>query len=143
MLAVAGLDRLGFGERITARLGADVCLPALGQGALGIECRRNDPALETLLARLHDAPTAACVVAERAVSHGLGGSCLSPIAGFAQLAGDHLDLAARVGAPDGSRLLATTATGTIDAAEAIGARAAAALMDQGALDLLAADGGGG
>ncbi len=141
VLAVAGLDRLGFGERITAPLDADICLPALGQGALGIECRRNDPELEALVARLHDAPTAACVVAERAVSHGLGGSCLSPIAGFARLDGDELHLAARVGAPDGSRLLATTATGGIEDAAAVGARAAAALTEQGALELLAgADG---
>jgi len=141
VLAVAGLERLGFDARISARLEPEVCLPAIGQGALGIECRQQDPAVESLIAALHDADTAACVHAERAVSHGLGGSCLSPIAGFATLSAGQLHLRARVGAPDGSRLLATQAEGPVAAAGAIGERAAQDLAAEGALTLVEQAGG--
>jgi hydroxymethylbilane synthase len=136
VLAVAGLERLGFDARIAASMEAEICLPAIGQGALGIECRQHDPAVESLIAALHDADTAACVHAERAVSHGLGGSCLSPIAGYAWLEGDQLRLRARVGATDGSRLLATEAEGPPAAARAIGERAALALAADGARTLV-------
>lgn len=141
VLAVAGLERLGFDARISARLEPEVCLPAIGQGALGIECRQQDPCVESLIATLHDADTAACVHAERAVSHGLGGSCLSPIAGFATLSAGQLHLRARVGATDGSRLLATQAEGPVAAAGAIGERAAQDLAADGALTLVEQAGG--
>ena len=72
-------DTLGFGERIRRPLDAGLCLPAIGQGALGIECRRDDPEIEACIGALAHADTADCVWAERAVSHALGGSCLSPI----------------------------------------------------------------
>ena len=141
VLAVAGLERLGFRERITAALEPEVCLPAIGQGALGIECRRDDTAIEALIAGLHEPETAACVTAERAVSHGLGGSCLSPIAGYARYRDGQLSLQARVGAADGSRLLAADGEGSANRAAAIGAEVAEALAEQGARALVSGDSG--
>jgi len=138
VLAVAGLERLGFAGRIASALDPTTCLPAIGQGALGIECRRDDPAVESLVARLDDPTTSACVRAERAVSHGLGGSCLSPIAGHAVLADGVLDLRARVIAIDGSRLLETRQRGDPADPHAVGKAAATELLEQGAAELLAA-----
>lgn len=138
VLAVAGLERLGFSARIASPLDPATCLPAIGQGALGIECRRDDPAVESLIAQLDDPVTAACVRAERAVSHGLGGSCLSPIAGHAVLADGVLDLRARVIAIDGSRLLETHERGDPADPHGLGTAASQELLAQGAAELLAA-----
>jgi len=139
VLAVAGLERLGLEDRITARLEAGVCLPGIGQGALGIECRSGDRAIEDLIQPLNDPATAACVRAERAVSHGLGGSCLSPIAGFAREHGGELTLQARVGASDGRQLLSASASGPSSDPEVVGQNAAAELAQQGARAILAAE----
>lgn len=138
ILAVAGLERLGFAERIRRPLDPDLCLPAIGQGALGIECRRDDPAVEACIGALADPDTADCVWAERAVSHALGGSCLSPIAGFAEVEGDRLDLRARVARPDGSELLAAEQRGPRSDPIALGRAVAEALRSQGAAQVLAA-----
>jgi len=138
ILAVAGLERLGFGDRIRVALEPEVCLPAIGQGALGIECRQGDAEVERLVAPLHDAATWACVTAERAVSHALGGDCLSPIGAHARLAGERLELRARVGTADGRQLLAAAAAGAATAAASVGRAAAEDLKAAGALDLLAA-----
>lgn len=138
VLAAAGLERLGLEQRITAPLAPDLCLPAIGQGALGIECRLDDPAIEQLIAPLDDPATAARVHAERAVSHGLGGSCLSPIAGFAEVEGDRLRLRARVMAADGSALIAAEAAGCLSEPVALGLAVAGELRTRGADRLLAA-----
>jgi len=138
VLAVAGLERLGFEERITRPLDSQLCLPAIGQGALGIECRRGDPGVESLIAALDDSNTAACVRSERAVSHRLGGSCLSPIAGYAVIEGAHMHLRARVAAPDGSALIAGEREGPVAQAEALGSGLADELLGRGAGRLLAA-----
>jgi len=140
VLAVAGLQRLGLGARAQVRLDTDLCLPAIGQGALGIECRADDPAINACIAPLNDAATAACVHAERAVSRGLEGNCLSPIAGHGVLAGARLQLQARVAAPDGSRLIADARAGHPASAEALGGELAQALLAAGADEVLAAAG---
>lgn len=137
VLAVAGLERLGLGDRITAPLDTTLCLPAIGQGALTVECRTGDAAIEPLIAPLADPATADCVRAERAVSRSLGGSCLSPIAAHAQLLNDgHMYMAARVGAPDGSRLIAAEIEGERGRAEALGGELAQCLQADGAEALL-------
>jgi len=140
VLAVAGLQRLGFDDRIASALDPSLCLPAIGQGALGIECRREDPEVEAAIAPLNHPDTEACVRSERAVSHGLGGSCLSPIAGHAVVEGDSIALTARVVATDGSRLLEARADGDAGAPAELGGAVAQDLLAQGAADILAAAG---
>ena len=140
VLAVAGLQRLGFAERIRCALDDELCLPAIGQGALGVECRREDPTIESLIAPLADTATDACVRAERAVSHALGGSCLSPIAGYGVASGDRIHLRARVARPDGRELIAAQGEGTRGEPVALGEAVAADLRSQGAAELLAAVG---
>jgi len=137
VLAEAGLRRLGMAERITARLDPALCLPGIGQGALGIESRVDDADIGALIAPLADADTSACVMAERAVSHGVGAGCLSPIAGFARVSAGRLELEARVGAADGSALVAARESGPATEAAAIGDRVAQSLLERGAGELLA------
>src|SRR5712671_82112 len=102
VLALCGLERLGKAALVTEILTAELMLPAVGQGALAIECRAADPALRQLLAPLNDPTSAACVAAERAMLAALDGSCRTPIAGLATIAGDRLSLDALLLAPDGS-----------------------------------------
>jgi hydroxymethylbilane synthase len=104
VLARAGLVRLGLEGRATETLGPEVSLPAVGQGALGVECRAKDTGTRSLLARLHDAQTATCVAAERGVLQALGGDCKTPLAAHAERLGDTLRLRAFLAAPDGSDL---------------------------------------
>jgi hydroxymethylbilane synthase len=138
VLAVAGLERLSLGGRITAELDPALCLPAIGQGALAIECRRDDPDVESRIAPLADVDTSDCVRAERAISRALGGSCLSPIAGFGRLdAEGRLHLAARVGAPDGSALVGDDIRGERARAEQLGAELGRRLLAAGADEILA------
>jgi hydroxymethylbilane synthase len=104
VLARAGLVRLGLEARATEVLATDVSLPAVGQGALGIECREDDVGTRTLLRPLHDPVTATCVAAERGVLLALGGDCRTPLGAHAEKAGDALRLRAFVALPDGSAL---------------------------------------
>lgn len=138
VLAVAGLQRLGFGARIRAVIDADTCLPAIGQGALALECRSDDERTLALLAALDDPETRACVEAERTVSLVLGGSCHTPLAAFATITSGRLELRARVAATDGSELVEANATGAPVNATALGKEVAQALLEQGAEALLAA-----
>lgn len=138
ILAAAGLKRLGLGERIRAFISSEDSLPAVGQGALGIECRADRPDLEVLLRPLHDAETAACVFAERAMSRALAGSCQVPLGGFAEVQGDKLRMRGFVASPDGSKMLRAEQTGSVAAAEALGNAVAQALLKQGAAEILAA-----
>jgi hydroxymethylbilane synthase len=138
ILAAAGLKRLGLADRITALLTPEESLPAVGQGALGIECRADRADLYELLAPLAHAPTRHCVIAERAFSRALAGSCNVPLAGFAELSGTQLRLRGLVGAPDGSKVVRGETTGAAAAAEALGLALAAELQRQGAADILAA-----
>lgn len=138
ILAAAGLKRLGLAGRITALLSPEDSLPAVGQGALGIECREDRADLIELLAPLVHAPTRQCVLAERAFSRSLAGSCNVPLAGFAEIAGEQLALRGLVGAPDGSRVLRGEAGGAVTEAEAIGIALAEDLKCRGAAEILAA-----
>lgn len=140
ILAAAGLSRLGLAERISSRLSVDECLPAVGQGALGIECLADNQQVQKLLRPLQHQETTVCVTAERAVNQRLEGSCQVPIAALANLepAGETLTLRARVGWPDGSKLLQAERSGTANQAEQLGLQAAEDLLSQGAGEILTA-----
>jgi len=138
ILAAAGLKRLGLAEHITALLPTAESLPAVGQGALGLECRAERADMIALLAPLNHAATAACVNAERALSRALAGSCNVPLGGFAELAGDRLRLRAFVGSPDGKRIVHGEQEGTVGEPEALGRSLADTLLAQGAAEILAA-----
>lgn len=137
ILATAGLLRLQLTDRIRQRLPADLMLPAVGQGAVGIECRLDDAQTQALLAPLADALTTRCVLAERAMNTRLQGGCQVPIAGYATERAGRLHLEGRVGAVDGSRLLRVEQTGPADQGEALGIAVAEALLAAGADALLA------
>ena len=138
ILAAAGLVRLGFEDRIRSRIDPAVSLPAIGQGAIGIECRADDPRVNELIAPLYHRDTADRVLAERAMNARLHGGCQVPIAGYAVLDGDRLMLKGLVGTPDGTRILRAESEGPRADAEAIGVRVAEALLAQGADEILSA-----
>lgn len=137
ILAAAGLKRLGLSERITALLSPEQSLPAVGQGALGIECREDRPDLVALLQPLHHQQTAYCVKAERAMSRVLGGSCQIPLGAFGETVGDTLKLRGFVASPDGRRMVSATLTGAPEKGEALGKEMAQNLIAQGADKILA------
>ena len=139
VLAAAGLRRLGLGERIRAVLPAEVSLPAAGQGALGIECLKARADLIACLQKLADAETAACVLAERAFSRALAGSCEVPLGAYAEMrAGENkLWLRGFVALPDGSRVIRGEREGLPADAEAVGQALADDLLAQGAGEILA------
>jgi hydroxymethylbilane synthase len=136
ILACAGLMRLGLESRITARLDPTICLPAVAQGVIGIECRNTDARTLGLVAALNHPATRIAVDAERAFAHGLGGSCQSPIAAHARLEGQRLILDGLVAEPDGSRLLRDSASGSSDDPVALGALLADRILAAGAGALL-------
>ncbi len=119
-LAAAGLKRLGMLDRARALLDPDEMLPAVCQGAIGIECRANDAATRALLEALDHPATATCVAAERAFLFALDGSCRTPIAGLATLAGGRLSLRGLIVRPDGSETLAAQRDGAPADAAALG-----------------------
>lgn len=139
ILATSGLKRLGLHSRIAQALPPEVCLPACGQGALGIECRLHDPELIALLTPLDDPDTATRVRAERAMNTRLEGGCQVPIAGYALLdaASETLWLRGLVGNPDGSQVLRAEGRGSMHEPEALGLRVAEELLEQGAGEILA------
>jgi hydroxymethylbilane synthase len=137
ILAAAGLKRLGFEQRIRATLPAEVSLPAIGQGAIGIETRSDDEAVKRLLAPLSDDSTTRRVLAERAMNETLQGGCQVPIAGYALLEGDELYLRGLVGEPDGSRVLRAEMRGPANDPVTLGIKLAQDLLAQGAGDILA------
>ena len=138
ILAAAGLKRLGLEQRITAIITPEDMLPAVGQGALAIECRSDRADLLALLKPLHDETTAACVSAERALSRALAGSCNVPLGGYAEIAGARLRLRGYVGAPDGLRHVSAEIEGAAADAQALGKSLAGKLKRLGADDILAA-----
>jgi hydroxymethylbilane synthase len=135
VLAVAGLVRLGLESRIGERLASEISLPAAGQGAIGIECMSSRADVRALVAPLADHATTACVLAERAVSLGLGGSCSLPLGAYAEFAKGKIHLRALVAAEDGSRVVRAEASG--DDPEALGAIVVAQLRAAGAAQILA------
>ncbi len=132
ILASAGLKRLGFADRIAARLTPEESLPAMGQGAIGIECRTDDAEIHDYLKVLHDEDTSIRVSAERAMNARLNGGCQVPIGGFAEIRGDRLFMRGLVGSPDGSLLYRAKAESSLDQAEQLGHTIADDLLAQGA-----------
>ena len=136
ILACAGLKRLGLDDRIRAELAPEILLPAVGQGAICIECRSGDAAIEQLIAPLHHRPTATRVAAERALNARLEGGCQVPIAAYAELNDDVLRLRALVGEPDGSHVIRGEIEGDAARAEALGVDLANELLTRGARTIL-------
>lgn len=137
ILAAAGLKRLELSHRITALLTPEQSLPAVGQGALGIECRDDRPDLVELLQPLHHAQTAHCVEAERAMSRVLGGSCQVPLGAFAEIIEDELRLRGFVAHPDGTRMVSDKLSGQPKNGIALGQQLAEMLIKHGADKILA------
>ena len=136
ILACAGLIRLGLESRITARIDPEICLPAVTQGVIGIECRRSDTRTLNLLRPLEDPATRLCMDAERAFAARLGGSCQSPIAAYAELAADRMTLRGLVAEPDGSRVLRDSLSGSSEKPAALGEQLAERMLAAGAGPLL-------
>ena len=138
ILASAGLKRLGLAERIRHTIQPAVSLPAVGQGALGLECRSQDQAVLDLILPLMHAETNVCVRAERAFNANLEGGCQVPIAGYATLQNGQLQIEGRVGSVDGQTILKAVQYGAPEQAEMLGEELAKALLAQGAGELLKA-----
>ncbi len=138
ILASAGLKRLGLSSRIRHTLSHEVSLPAVGQGALGLECRSDDERVLNYLSFLNDEATSICVRAERAFNAYLEGGCQVPIAAFAQLNDEVLHIEGRVGEPNGKQLLVAHQQGSAQQAEDLGVALAQDLLAQGAGELLQA-----
>ncbi len=136
ILAAAGLIRLGFETRITQTMSTGISLPAIGQGAVGIECRSNDERINQLIAPLNDSATRTRVLAERAMNNRLEGGCQVPIAGHATLEGDALHLRGLVGSADGEKMIRGERRGPQADAEAMGIVLAEELLQNGAAEIL-------
>ena len=138
ILAAAGLKRLGLSARITALLNPEQSLPAVGQGALGIECRADRTDLVELMQPLHHQATAFCVEAERALSRVLGGSCQVPLGAFAEIINGTLELRGFVAQPDGKRIISGALNGKPETGITMGQQLAKKLVNEGADEILAA-----
>ena len=138
VLAAAGLKRLRLEHRISEYLAPEICLPAVGQGALGIECRSDDADIRELLRPLNHGDSALCVSAERAANERLGGGCHVPLAVYAELHNEQITVRALVGRPDASKLLTSEKTGHRSDAVTIGCDVADELLAEGAGEILAA-----
>lgn len=136
VLAAAGLRRLELYNRVTQELPQDRVLPAVGQGALGLECRVSDETVRAALERLSDPSTYAAVTAERQLLASLLAGCLAPVAALGTVESGQLTLAARVLAPDGSESLSGVVTGPVTDAQVLGEQLANQLRDQGAEALI-------
>jgi hydroxymethylbilane synthase len=136
ILAAAGVKRLGLAEHIAEYLSPEISLPAIGQGALGIECRVDDQELNEGVAFLNDSDTRTCVIAERALLRKLEGGCQVPIAGYGQIRNGKLHLAGLVGSVDGKRIIKDSIEGDPTRAEELGAMLAEKLLSQGAAAIL-------
>lgn len=136
ILAAAGLIRLGLAERIRSTFQPEQMLPAIGQGAIGIECRIEDIETHQLIQPLNDTLTEQRVLAERAINSRLGGSCQVPIAGFATVTGQQLTIRGLVGDPQGTKILRSERVGLLADAQHLGNTVAEDLLMQGAEALL-------
>ena len=135
ILAAAGMLRMGWDkDMITEFLDPELCVPAVGQGALAIECREDDAELLELLEKIKDEHTTRTVTAERTFLHLLEGGCQVPIAGYAYLEEDEVVLTALVATPDGKTVLKETVRGTDPVA--VGQKAAGILQKQGAQQIV-------
>jgi hydroxymethylbilane synthase len=136
VLAKAGLERLGRAEQISEILPTGICLPAAGQGAIGIESRKRDEEFSAEVRELNHAPSQLAVAAERAVLTGLEGGCQVPIGVWARMDSGILRIDACVLSADGSEAIRESRTGSLDKAMGLGRAVAAALLDRGADRLL-------
>ncbi len=137
VLAAAGLRRLGFGERISLTLPAEICVPAPGQGIVAIETRDVDTATRDWVAKITDADAAAALDAERAVVEALGGGCQTPIGALASITADGLELVGAVASLDGRRVIRATARASRGDAQELGLRVGHELIAKGAGEILA------
>jgi hydroxymethylbilane synthase len=131
MLAAAGIKRLGLAERITQLIPHSILLPAIGQGAIGIECRAGDDVVNELIAPLNHRNTSLCVQTERAFSRRLFGGCQLPIAGQAIINGDNIELVGLIARVDGSEVLKSEHKGNIADCDSIGTSLAETLLERG------------
>ncbi|MDM8564387.1 hydroxymethylbilane synthase [Candidatus Halobeggiatoa sp. HSG11] len=136
ILAAAGLKRLGWGEKIRELIQPQVMLPAIAQGAIGIEHRENDSYTRELIGKLIDIPTQQCVTAERALNEKLEGGCQVPIAGHAVIEANEIKIQGLVGDVDGSEIIKSEITGPVESAAKLGTTLAEQLLEQGAERLL-------
>jgi hydroxymethylbilane synthase len=136
MLAKAGLDRLGWTHRISETLSPDVCMPAVGQGALGIECRASDAETSAALDKLNDVETRSAIVAERSLLSVLQGGCQVPLGAWARIEGNELVLDACVCSIDGLQYVKQRATAPPEQARPLGERMAQLLIEAGAQNIL-------
>lgn len=136
VLAEAGLERLGLAGRGTQRLSFDILLPAVGQGALGLETRSSDRSTRAAVQRLGDPETQAAVLAERSLMAALHGGCLAPIGAWGRIEGASLRLSARIVHPDASRKLEAALSARPDEAVDLGRKVAEALLGQGAAEFI-------
>ena len=132
ILASVGLKRLSLEHRITQYIDTDLILPAVGQGAIGIESRTDDKQILDIISVLDDKKSRACIQAERAMNNALQGGCQVPIAGYCRLNNDELMLQGLVGRVDGSKIIKQQITGFINEAESLGEKLAKQLLNQGA-----------
>lgn len=138
VVAVAGLQRMGWTSAVTDLLPPDVCLPAVGQGALGLEARAQDTFVNDLIRPLNHPPSYMAVEAERAVLKRLEGGCQAPIAAYARFDGSGVTIEGMVASPDGSRLVRDRVEGPGAQAPSLGVELAERLLQQGAADILKA-----
>lgn len=136
ILAAAGLERMGMDDRIAEKINIDTCLPAIAQGAMGIECRSNDNEVVKLIKSINHTKTAVCVSAERAVNEVLNGSCNTPIAAYATVDAESIHVRALIGEPDGGRMFYAEVSGHVSDAHQLGVKAAEHLLEQGAQKIL-------
>ena len=138
MLACAGVQRLGLDQKVSEIFTPDRILPAAAQGIIGIECLSDRDDVRAILAKLNDAPTAQVIEAERGIASFLEANCQSPVAAYAEINDGRLYLQAVVALPDGSRVLRDAVEGNPDAGAALAKELGRRLIDQGAIDILAA-----
>jgi len=136
ILAYAGIERLGMGERISEIIPTDVLIPAVGQGSIAVEIRENDNDVAAIVARVDDAETRQCVMAERALLRRLEGGCQVPIGAYATVEDETLTLDGIVGSLDGKRIFRETRSGQASEPEQLGEYVAQTLLDQGADSVL-------
>jgi hydroxymethylbilane synthase len=136
ILAYAGVKRLGLAERITEIISTEISLPAIGQGALGIETRMDDEEVEKIIRSLNDPHSAIAISAERAFLKKLGGGCQVPIAAFGQIVGSTLQIDGMVATTNGKRFIHHHLEGTIEEAESLGIELANVLLNKGADEIL-------
>ncbi|MBF0327793.1 MAG: hydroxymethylbilane synthase [Nitrospirae bacterium] len=137
ILAAAGVNRLGWADRITELLEPEISLPAIGQGAVGIECRIDDKFINDLIQQLDHKETSICVRAERACLKKLEGGCQVPIAAYARLTDGKISINGLVGSVSGERIIRASYSGSLDNPESLGIALAEDLLSKGAKEILA------